>query len=364
MLSIAHRYMARRISGGIFVALLIVTGVIMLIDFVEGTRNLGQDLNINNFQIMQLTLLKVPSLIEETIPFVVLFGVMGALYNLNRRSELVVLRATGLSAWNFLSPAVAVTFTLGLIWATLFNPIASHSLSIYKAKISAADSSPTENKDIWLRDVTEKKKTLVRASSYDPETRKLSGVTMMQSEADPNGEFIFRTRFDANTAELLSSGYWQLYEARENTDDIMSGVTYHDTISIPTQIQLDDINSQSKTDYVAPFWQLPDEITRTRRAGFATTGLEMKWQKLLSLPLTLVAMAFIAAGVSMHLTREGGTLRLLITGVCIGFGVYFTNSIFNAFGESATLPILISAWTVPIMTFFLGVTYVAKIEDG
>ena len=168
MLSIAHRYMARRISGGIFVALLIVTGVIMLIDFVEGTRNLGQDLNINSFQIMQLTLLKVPSLIEETIPFVVLFGVMGALYNLNRRSELVVLRATGLSAWNFLSPAVAVTFTLGLIWATLFNPIASHSLSIYKAKISAADSSPTENKDIWLRDVTEKKKTLVRASSYDP----------------------------------------------------------------------------------------------------------------------------------------------------------------------------------------------------
>jgi len=75
-------------------------------------------------------------------------------------------------------------------------------------------------------------------------------------------------------------------------------------------------------------------------------------------------MTFIAAGVSMHLMREGGTLRLLITGVCVGFAVYFLNSIFNAFGESTTLPIIISAWTIPIMTFFLGVTYVAKIEDG
>jgi len=335
MISIAHRYIARRIITGVFIALLIVTGVILLVDFVEGTRNLGQDLNFSNFEIIQLTLLKIPSLI-----------------------------ATGLSAWNFLAPAVIVTFSLGLAWAMLFNPIAARTLSLYQAKVSAADTTPAADSNIWLREVTELKKTLIRASSYDPNTRKLSGVTLTQSEADTDGDYTFRARFDAQSAELLSTGYWQLYDAKENSDDIMVGVTHHDTISIPTQIRLEDIASQSKTDYVAPFWGLQNEITRTRRAGFATTRLEMKWHKLLALPLTLVAMTFIAAGVSMHLMREGGTLRLLITGVCVGFAVYFLNSIFNAFGESTTLPIIISAWTIPIMTFFLGVTYVAKIEDG
>jgi len=266
MISIAHRYIARRIITGVFIALLIVTGVILLVDFVEGTRNLGQDLNFSNFEIIQLTLLKIPSLIEETIPFVVLFGVTGALYNLNRKSELVVLRATGLSAWNFLAPAVIVTFSLGLAWAMLFNPIAARTLSLYQAKVSAADTTPAADSNIWLREVTELKKTLIRASSYDPNTRKLSGVTLTQSEADTDGDYTFRARFDAKSAELLSTGYWQLYDAKENSDDIMVGVTHHDTISIPTQIRLEDIASQSKTDYVAPFWGLQNEITRTRRA--------------------------------------------------------------------------------------------------
>ena len=364
MISLAHRYIARTVLIGIAIAMVIVTSVVVLVDFVEGTRTLGADLELNNFQIVQLTLLKTPSLIEETIPFVVLFGVLGALNNLNKRSELVVLRASGLSAWNFLAPAVFVTFILGVVWATLFNPMASRSLSLYQSKISAANTSPAINTNIWLREDSENKQTLIRASSYDLDTQKLNDVTISISEIDPHGDFIFRTRFDAKTAELLSAGYWQLYDVQENTDDILNGMTTHAVISIPTQIKFEDITSQAKSDYVAPFWTLPDEIKRTRRAGFSTTGLEMQWQKLLALPLALVAMTFIAACVSMHLTREGGTLRLLVIGIAVGFAVYFTNSIFNAFGESSTLPIIISAWTIPIMTFFLGVSLLAKIEDG
>jgi lipopolysaccharide export system permease protein len=66
----------------------------------------------------------------------------------------------------------------------------------------------------------------------------------------------------------------------------------------------------------------------------------------------------------MHLAREGGTLKLLISGTAIGFGVYFANSIFNAFVQYSTMPVVVSAWLIPIMTFFLGVSYLTKIEDG
>ena len=364
MIRLVHRYIARSTLIGIAVALVVVTSVIVLVDFVESTRSLGSNFELNNFQIVQLTLLKTPSLVEETIPFVVLFGVLGALNNLNKRSELVVLRATGLSAWNFLTPAICVTFALGIIWATVFNPLAARSLSLYQAKINAANTELIEDDNIWLREVTAGKQTLIRAASYDPKTRKVNDVTLMQSEINSAGDYIFRTRFDAQSADLLSAGYWQLYDVKENTDDILQGVIKHETISIPTQIRLEDITSQAKSDYVAPFWSLKEEINRTERAGFTTTSLEMQWQKLLSLPLMLVAMTFIAAGVSMNLTREGGTLRLLVTGIAIGFLVYFTNSIFNAFGESSTLPIITSAWAVPIMTFFLGVSFLSKVEDG
>ena len=63
------------------IAFLIVTSIIMLVDFVEGSRNIGPDDNISAGLLLLLTLLKAPTLIEQTIPFVVLFGIMMTLYS-------------------------------------------------------------------------------------------------------------------------------------------------------------------------------------------------------------------------------------------------------------------------------------------
>jgi len=68
--------------------------------------------------------------------------------------------------------------------------------------------------------------------------------------------------------------------------------------------------------------------------------------------------------VSMHLTREGGTLRLLITGSALGFAVYFADSIVSAFGEASVLPIIFAAWSIPVFVLCAGLSYLAHIEDG
>jgi len=73
------RYIAGRTLRGIGVALLVVTAIIALVDYVEASRNIGTEADISPVQLLTLTFLKTPKLIEQTIPFVVLFGVMGAL---------------------------------------------------------------------------------------------------------------------------------------------------------------------------------------------------------------------------------------------------------------------------------------------
>ena len=66
----------------------------------------------------------------------------------------------------------------------------------------------------------------------------------------------------------------------------------------------------------------------------------------------------------MHLTREGGTLRLLIIGGVLGFAVYFADNVVSAFGEASALPILLAAWAIPLFVLCFGVSYLARIEDG
>lgn len=359
------RYIASRIFRGILMAFVIVTGIIMLVDFVEASRNIGADEGLSAWTVLILTGLKAPQLIEETIPFVVLFGVMGALYSLNRRSELTVLRASGLSAWRFLLPALSVTATLGVMWSLAMNPLASMAMDLRERMLTeytAGQSLGRQNSEIWLREGTEFEQTVIYAASSNIYDRTLFDSTFTVFEADTDGELVFKRRFDAEQAVLLPSGYWQLTNVIENTRD--AEMTLNQAISWPTTITVRQLQEHNKRSGLPPFWKLPSEIQKVTQAGFSSVALRMQFNKLLALPLTLMAMTIIAAGVSMHLTREGGTLRLMLSGGILGFAVYFIESIIRAFGEAGAISIPLAVWAMPFLVLFGGLAYLSRIEDG
>ena len=59
------------------------------------------------------------------MPFAVLVGAIGALLSLSRKSELAVMRAGGMSAWQFLRPGMTVAGVLGVLAVTVYNPMAA-----------------------------------------------------------------------------------------------------------------------------------------------------------------------------------------------------------------------------------------------
>jgi len=211
---VLSRYIAKQTLKGIFLAFVVICSIIMLIDFVEGSRNIGADAELNAGQVFMLTALKTPLLIEQTVPFVVLFGVMGALYGMNRRSELIVMRASGQSAWKFLAPAMILVAFIGVLWTLIANPfavsaMAQHdSLSAqYEGKIESIENNP-----IWLREGTEFEQTVIYAPSFNLVRRTLDNPEFTISKAAEDGGQVFSHRFDAKKAELLTTGYWQLTE--------------------------------------------------------------------------------------------------------------------------------------------------------
>ena len=337
----------------------------MLVDFVEATRNLDAGAEMSSGQILYLTALKAPQLIEETIPVVVLFGVMGALNALNKRSELIVLRASGLSAWRFLVPAVCVTAIIGILWAALLNPLASRAMDLREAIIAETYQSgqaAAETKDIWFRDGNEYEQTVIYAPSADIYRHTLFDAEFNVFEMGPDGTLEFVKRFDAKKAELLASNYWQLTDVTENTVDARTEA--QSAVSWPTSITIQDFENIGDHKTSPSFWQMRGEIAKLSDAGFSTAELRMQYHKLLALPFTLIAMTLIAAGVSMNLTREGGTLRLLLIGAGVGFAVFFVQNIVKAFGETGAINVVYSAWIIPMFVLFSGIIYLSLIEDG
>ncbi|HHL42041.1 MAG TPA: LptF/LptG family permease, partial [Hellea balneolensis] len=328
-------------------------------------RNMDKDANANLLTMVILVILNAPRLVEQTIPFVVLFGTMGALFVLNKRSEMIVMRASGVSAWRFLKPAVFVTASLGIIWSVAFNPLAAKSGQKYENVMAAtskgAGDIAHEDKDIWLREGTETTQVVIHARSVDLPRHTLKDAVFYYFDLGDDRRPIFSARYDAKTAEL-KPGFWVLSDVIINENG--EAPVMQDTLSKSTQISLETLRNRSQAKNTPPFWQIRKEIRAAKKAGFDPTPLILHFHKLLALPITLIAMTIIAACASLNMTREGGTLKLLIIGGALGFGGYFADSIVSAFGETQTLPPVLAAWAVPIFVLLLGLAFLSKIEDG
>lgn len=120
-----RRYIAKRFLMTITGTFALCAMLIFMIDIVELLRQAGKFGRVPTFQIAYMALLRLPAYTEILLPFCVLVGAIGALLLLNRKSELAVMRAAGMSAWQFLRPGLIVSFLIGVVAVAAYNPLAA-----------------------------------------------------------------------------------------------------------------------------------------------------------------------------------------------------------------------------------------------
>src|SRR5881392_1148100 len=99
--------------------------ITFLLDYIELIRRGGAKIQATLGLLLEMAALKLPHTAQEVMPFAILFGTMLVFWRLTRSNELVVARASGVSVWGFLTPAVLVALLVGVVAVTLFNPIAA-----------------------------------------------------------------------------------------------------------------------------------------------------------------------------------------------------------------------------------------------
>ena len=90
-----------------------IFALVFLIDFTEFT---SRTTGLPGFTVklaFMVSALRVPMIMQQTVPFVALFSAMATLVSLNRKYELVIARAAGISAWQFLLPFCVGAFLFG-----------------------------------------------------------------------------------------------------------------------------------------------------------------------------------------------------------------------------------------------------------
>jgi lipopolysaccharide export system permease protein len=358
-------YVLARTLMGVGAAFAVVASVVMLVDFVELSRTVGGRADTGFFTLIELVLLKSPTVMIILLPFVFLFGAMGAFVALNRRSELVAMRAAGLSAWRFVLPAAIAAFVVGLLTITVFNPAAA-ALNARFEDLRAAlgqGGNPGARPEIWLRQAADGEQIVIHARAHDTVRGaiRLKGVSIFVRNVAARGPLDFSRRIEADEA-ILMPGYWRLSHVREAAPG--AAFVRSEQLSIPST--LDRQTAMEK--FVAPgavsFWSLPATIRAAEDAGYSSAPYRLRFQQMLAMPLLLAAMSVVAATFSLRLSRLGDLARLALAGVALGFAVFFLNQFCGALGASESVPVALAAWATPTLALLSGLTVLCYTEDG
>jgi lipopolysaccharide export system permease protein len=363
MFSRLGRYVIARVVVGILIALLAVLSSILLIDLVEQMRTVGARAELSILEALRLTLLKTPMLVEQTLPFIVLAGVMMAIIGLNRSSELVAMRASGVSAWRFLAPAALVGVLVGLFTITVLNPVGAYlyrSFENERAGEYSTAQSGAGSAGIWIRQGDPDGQVVIHANGVDSSGATLQGATFMFFE-ERQDALRFTRRIFAETA-VLRPGFWQLTNLVEATPG--GRPVRHANLAIPTTLDATEMIDRFVSPASLSFWELPGFIHEARQAGFAPTRYELKWQALLAYPLLLAAMAGLGAAFSLQLQRLGNLARWGTAGVGVGLFLFFYGQLAGAFAMTQSVPAAVAAWSAPFAGMFIALAIVAFMEDG
>lgn len=344
-------------------ALVVVSSLIFLMDYI-GVSKIGAEGDLSGLEVLLLILQKSPSLILVLLPFAFLFGSIFAFIGLNRRSELIAMRAAGMSAWRFVTPAAVVAFAIGVLTITALNPIASQLQDNYDRRVRAIQKIAPEavnTSGIYIRQGDNSKQTVIRAENGATGEGRLQKATFWTYDLDARGVPTFTSRVDAESA-VLTPGFWQLRNARETKSGEQP--LYYEQLSIPSNLDVQAAFRNYASTRSVPFWELPALIRRNAVAGLPTTVYRLKLHQLLSTPLMFAAMALLGAVFSLRLMRLGGLTALVVSGVSLGFLVFFVNQLFSSLGMADLIPVELAGWSPAVLAMLAGMTLLVYTEDG
>ncbi len=373
-------YVARGFAAMTLTMLGALTGLVALFDFIELLRRAATRPDVGFALPLEIAALRLPFVSLQILPFAILLGGIIAFWRLTRSSELIVARASGISAWGFLVGPLVVAVLLGLVATLGVSPLSSILLS----RAERLDQSflrtgggltSLAGGRLWLRQSDREldpQGVAILAGRPVPMALPAPGAPILPARAarfELQEVTVWRLsaddralmRIEAPRARL-AEGRWLLEDAVSFGADRLPSAPRR--MTFPTELTPDRIQDSFASPETLGFWSLPDFIEVLESAGFSAVRHRIQFQSLLALPILALAMALLSAGFSMRQTRRGGVAQMIGGGVAAGFALFVVDKVSNEFGEAGSLPVILAAWAPTLAGLLLALALLLHLEDG
>ncbi|HEY0271297.1 MAG TPA: LPS export ABC transporter permease LptG [Sphingomonas sp.] len=356
----AKAFLVRTLS---VLALLLI--VMQTLDLLGESGNILAYPGNGNAQVLHYVALRLPQIVAFILPFSVLLGTLITLVTLNQGSEVIAMKAAGVSAHQILAPLVLASIGIS-IFAFAFNDrVVTHSTAALNAW-EAVDYGPVPNArngstDIWVRQGDDMIHAAI-VSGHGIGVR-LTGVTVF----DRDGGALKRIFTSAAAAPSLSpdgrtvTGWTSrnvtAFDVAAGRKSDMPRLDFGTDVS-PDQFTLADVSADERS-----LLDLGGAINDLKAAGRPTGPLETSWWHKLSSPLSSVLMPLLAGVAAFGLARSGRLFVRAVIGMVLGFTYFVADNFALAMGNLGAYPPLLAAWSPFLLFLLIGETVLIRTEE-
>jgi len=361
------RYVLRRFLWTLVAVQGVIVLLVALFGMVENLRRFaGGEAGMGGM--VALTLLQSPEVLYAAFPLVLMLASLVTFLRLARTSELVVMRAAGISALRLIGIPMLAAVVLGFGFLAVVSPFVAASI-----KRGAALEDEVRGRDVsrlsvspdglWLRQAdADGGQTVIQAARANADGTRLDAVRLHRFDAAGQ----LTGRIEARAARLVP-GSWDLSDALEWTRGADGGFERSPpaaTRALATMLTSEQILESFSPPEMLSFWQLGRFITQMEDSGFSGRRHRLYLQSELAKPALFAAMVLIGAAFALRPSRFGQTGVMILLAVLAGFSLYFLKDFAESLGASGAIPLVVAAWIPPVAAILLALGLLLHLEDG
>ena len=336
--------------------------IILLFDFVELLRRSMSKVALTPLKVFEMSLLKLPCLYFQVLPFVVLFSAMITFWFFNRSQELTIFRTIGLSVWKIIQPMICGVIFLGGLEVMVLNPLSSVLMLKYEHMEDRYfkgnyGSLAVSGMGMWMREIHENTQSVYSIGHIDTKNQCVYPLTVFQTTLNDD----FLVRYDASKG-TFHKGFIKLenvYISKPNQLPF-----FEKNVHITTQTTFHSLQNSGADPTSLSFWQLRDYSRLLEKSGLSAHKYLLQWHSVLSKWVWLMVMVLLATTCCLNPIRQGKTSKFIMSGLLTAFLMYVLKDMTMAMGTSLKISTITAAWAPVFISGLLAITVLLYSEDG
>ncbi len=353
------RYLAKLFVTRILGVLFLLVIVLQMLDLLSESGKILAWKGNGEAELWHYVTLRVPQLIARFLPYAVLLATLFTFWPLNHNSEIIAMRAAGLSAHQILAPLLLSAAVISVVSFAFNERVVTRASATLKAweaaKYGPIPTDPSVRANIYLPDGPH----ILAAGSMTGEGSSVTMKDVTWYRRDAAGMVLEQVRSPA--ARYANPG-WQLtdpvrFDVAATAQTTLPSMVVAQAVT-PTQVVLSKIDPDRES-----LFQLSRSIETMQASGRRTSELEGKWWHKLSGPLSALLMPLLGSVAAFGLARSGQLLVRAVVGMALGFAYFVVDNAALAMGNFGGYPPLIAAWAPFLLFALLGETVLVRTEE-